>query len=216
MTLTLWHGHVYPLLLFCVLLFGCIFSCFLLCFFLPLLFLFLFSFFFVCFFHIFIVFCHFVLFCHFFEFFFVLSQGPLLLFLVRTSWQTSQLSKRSHSHARQSEVATGRCMLRGSPLSLTPPPLSYSPLFSSPSLPSSSSSPLSSVSPTFCPLLCSILTSFLGNFPRPGVHPDVLHTYMSLAGMSLGGQPGIEPIDPALGFSKRAVALIEQQRQHQM
>lgn len=39
---------------------------------------------------------------------------------------------------------------------------------------------------------------------------DVLHTYMSFCGMSLGGEPGIAEIDPALGFNKKSADWIRQ------
>ena len=45
-----------------------------------------------------------------------------------------------------------------------------------------------------------------GGFGKePGAYPDVLHTYMSLVGMSLGGESSIASIDPAFGFSTTAV-----------
>jgi len=44
----------------------------------------------------------------------------------------------------------------------------------------------------------------MGGFSKsPDVYPDVLHTYMSLCGLSLGGEGDILPIDPAFGFNKR-------------
>jgi len=43
-----------------------------------------------------------------------------------------------------------------------------------------------------------------GGFSKlPGGHPDVLHTYMSLCGLSLGGLPGLQPIHGPLGFSQQ-------------
>ncbi|PRP83335.1 hypothetical protein PROFUN_09316 [Planoprotostelium fungivorum] len=45
--------------------------------------------------------------------------------------------------------------------------------------------------------------SSMGGFAKmPTMPPDVLHTYMSLCGLSLGGYPGIKPIHGALGFSR--------------
>jgi len=44
----------------------------------------------------------------------------------------------------------------------------------------------------------------MGGFSKcEGQYPDVLHTYLGLCGLSLGGEPGILPINSALGFSKR-------------
>eukprot|EP00965_Chrysotila_dentata_P082823 2732471-Pleurochrysis_carterae.AAC.1 len=37
-----------------------------------------------------------------------------------------------------------------------------------------------------------------------GSHPDVLHTYFALCGLSLAGVRGLEPIDARLGVSLRA------------
>lgn len=65
----------------------------------------------------------------------------------------------------------------------------------------------------------------VGGFSKlPDHFPDVLHTYMSLCGMSLGkntsipvshnckgGEPGLERIDPAFGFSQRAANFIREQ-----
>lgn len=52
-------------------------------------------------------------------------------------------------------------------------------------------------------------TAETGGFSKwPEYYPDVLHTYMSLAGMSLGNDPNVEKVDPALGFSKRIVDLL--------
>jgi len=52
----------------------------------------------------------------------------------------------------------------------------------------------------------------VGGFSKvPDQYPDVLHTYMSLCGLSLGGEPGIAQIDSALGFSKRAVDWFKKQ-----
>jgi len=43
-----------------------------------------------------------------------------------------------------------------------------------------------------------------GGFGKsPNTYPDVLHTYMSFCGMSLGGEAGIATIDPMLGFNKK-------------
>ncbi len=38
----------------------------------------------------------------------------------------------------------------------------------------------------------------------PGAHPDVLHSYYALAGLSLAGHAGLAPLDPRFGISKRA------------
>ncbi len=35
-------------------------------------------------------------------------------------------------------------------------------------------------------------------------HPDVLHTYLGLAGLSLMGAPGMQEVDPCLNMTKRA------------
>jgi geranylgeranyl transferase type-1 subunit beta len=46
-----------------------------------------------------------------------------------------------------------------------------------------------------------------GGFSKiPDVYPDVLHTYMALCGLSLGGDPEVAPIDPALGFRRDIAA----------
>lgn len=37
---------------------------------------------------------------------------------------------------------------------------------------------------------------------RSPQYPDVLHTYFSLCGLSLGGFPGIKPVHGPLGFSR--------------
>jgi len=42
----------------------------------------------------------------------------------------------------------------------------------------------------------------------PDTYPDVLHTYLSLCGLSFLGEPGIATIDPALGF---VVNIVEKQ-----
>jgi len=53
----------------------------------------------------------------------------------------------------------------------------------------------------------------VGGFSKiPNHYPDVLHTYMSLCGLSLGNEPGIEKIDCGLGFSQKAVDWINQIR----
>jgi len=44
----------------------------------------------------------------------------------------------------------------------------------------------------------------------PGSFPDVLHTYLGLCGLSLGGEKGLAPIDPSLGFSVRAAQHVQQ------
>ena len=45
----------------------------------------------------------------------------------------------------------------------------------------------------------------IGGFSKhPDQHPDVLHTYMSLCGLNLlGNEPGIQKVDPALGFNAK-------------
>jgi geranylgeranyl transferase type-1 subunit beta len=44
-------------------------------------------------------------------------------------------------------------------------------------------------------LLCESTTT--GGFGKdPEAHPDPLHSYMSLAGLSLQGEPGVAPLDP--------------------
>jgi len=49
-------------------------------------------------------------------------------------------------------------------------------------------------------LTCETSTGGFGKCP--GTYPDVLHTYMALCGMSLGGESGIAKINCALGFNK--------------
>eukprot|EP01116_Phalansterium_solitarium_P007163 TRINITY_DN19687_c0_g1_i1.p1 TRINITY_DN19687_c0_g1~~TRINITY_DN19687_c0_g1_i1.p1 ORF type:complete len:365 (+),score=39.11 TRINITY_DN19687_c0_g1_i1:65-1096(+) len=45
----------------------------------------------------------------------------------------------------------------------------------------------------------------VGGFAKwPDNYPDVLHTYMALCGLSLGGDPNLLPVDAALGFSRAA------------
>jgi len=42
-----------------------------------------------------------------------------------------------------------------------------------------------------------------GGFSKwPDQYPDVLHTYLSMCGLSIGAEPGLKPIDYALGFDK--------------
>jgi len=46
-----------------------------------------------------------------------------------------------------------------------------------------------------------------GGFSKiPNTHADVLHTYFSLCGLSLGGEPGLLPLDCGLGLTERASA----------
>eukprot|EP01114_Cavostelium_apophysatum_P012272 TRINITY_DN2724_c0_g1_i1.p1 TRINITY_DN2724_c0_g1~~TRINITY_DN2724_c0_g1_i1.p1 ORF type:complete len:359 (+),score=39.71 TRINITY_DN2724_c0_g1_i1:58-1077(+) len=48
-----------------------------------------------------------------------------------------------------------------------------------------------------------------GGFGKwPDTYPDVMHTYLSMCGMSLGGQEGLKPIEPSLGFSKVAASVL--------
>jgi len=49
--------------------------------------------------------------------------------------------------------------------------------------------------------ILSCETSYGGFGKQPDAYPDVLHTYLSLCGMSLGGEPGIAKIDPSYGFN---------------
>jgi len=49
-----------------------------------------------------------------------------------------------------------------------------------------------------------------GGFSKwPNHYPDVLHTYLGLCGMSIGGEPDIQPIHCSLGISKRAAARLK-------
>eukprot|EP01105_Mastigella_eilhardi_P020118 TRINITY_DN4774_c0_g1_i1.p1 TRINITY_DN4774_c0_g1~~TRINITY_DN4774_c0_g1_i1.p1 ORF type:complete len:354 (-),score=72.53 TRINITY_DN4774_c0_g1_i1:70-1131(-) len=47
----------------------------------------------------------------------------------------------------------------------------------------------------------------IGGFSKvPDVFPDVLHTYYSLCGLSLGGRAGLKPLDCMLGLTKDAAS----------
>ena len=39
---------------------------------------------------------------------------------------------------------------------------------------------------------------------QAGAHPDVLHSYFAIAGLSLVGYPGLRPLDPRIGITLRA------------
>ncbi|EGT48126.1 hypothetical protein CAEBREN_32678 [Caenorhabditis brenneri] len=41
-------------------------------------------------------------------------------------------------------------------------------------------------------------------YPEPGGYSDILHTYFSIAALSLLGEPGLNPVHPALNVSMRA------------
>jgi len=46
---------------------------------------------------------------------------------------------------------------------------------------------------------------YTGGFSKwPDAHPDPMHTYLGLCGLSLNGEPGLSPIHPALNISQRA------------
>eukprot|EP01095_Lingulamoeba_sp_RSL-Kostka_P001675 TRINITY_DN12450_c0_g1_i2.p1 TRINITY_DN12450_c0_g1~~TRINITY_DN12450_c0_g1_i2.p1 ORF type:complete len:353 (-),score=116.45 TRINITY_DN12450_c0_g1_i2:111-1169(-) len=59
---------------------------------------------------------------------------------------------------------------------------------------------------------CSMAFTFscqsnYGGFSKvPDVHPDVLHTYYSLCGLSMAGYKGLQEIDYTLGITKRAAS----------
>ena len=49
--------------------------------------------------------------------------------------------------------------------------------------------------------------SDIGGFSKvPGVHPDVLHTYFSIAALHMLGDESLERINYPLGISERAFA----------
>ncbi|KAL6040276.1 Geranylgeranyl transferase type-1 subunit beta [Balamuthia mandrillaris] len=50
----------------------------------------------------------------------------------------------------------------------------------------------------------SCQTNYGGFSKCPGVHPDLLHTYFSLCGLSLTGSPGFAALEPSLGVTVRA------------
>jgi len=51
----------------------------------------------------------------------------------------------------------------------------------------------------------------IGGFSKwPDIHPDVLHTYFSICGLAFIGEPGIEKVNPALGFSQKAADRLKQ------
>lgn len=53
--------------------------------------------------------------------------------------------------------------------------------------------------------------STCGGFSKwPDFHPDVLHTYFGLCGLSLMNEPGLAPVDAALNITKRAKIHLEQ------
>jgi prenyltransferase beta subunit len=46
-----------------------------------------------------------------------------------------------------------------------------------------------------------------GGFSKwPNYHPDVLHTYLALCGLSFGNEPGLAEIDYTVCIPKKAVA----------
>eukprot|EP01119_Soliformovum_irregulare_P019623 TRINITY_DN625_c0_g1_i1.p1 TRINITY_DN625_c0_g1~~TRINITY_DN625_c0_g1_i1.p1 ORF type:complete len:337 (+),score=22.79 TRINITY_DN625_c0_g1_i1:3-1013(+) len=47
---------------------------------------------------------------------------------------------------------------------------------------------------------CSCVFKAGGFSKVPNAYPDVMHTYLSLGGLSLGGAQGLKSIDPALGY----------------
>ncbi|KAJ3346491.1 Geranylgeranyl transferase type-1 subunit beta [Entophlyctis luteolus] len=48
--------------------------------------------------------------------------------------------------------------------------------------------------------------SAIGGFSKePNMDPDPMHAYMGLAGLSIAGEPGLEPLVPHLNVSKRAL-----------
>jgi len=52
---------------------------------------------------------------------------------------------------------------------------------------------------------CSTQDELLGGFGKyPDVLPDLLHTYMSLAGLAVFGYPNLQPVNPALNITQRA------------
>jgi prenyltransferase beta subunit len=51
----------------------------------------------------------------------------------------------------------------------------------------------------------------IGGFSKwADVHPDVLHTYFSICGLAFIGEPGIEEVNPSLGFSQKAVDRVKE------
>lgn len=57
-------------------------------------------------------------------------------------------------------------------------------------------------------LACQAPIGGFGKYPE--THPDVLHTYFSLCGLSFLHEPGLQPLHCALGLTMRAARRIEQ------
>jgi geranylgeranyl transferase type-1 subunit beta len=53
--------------------------------------------------------------------------------------------------------------------------------------------------------LTSTTTRYGGHGKTVGAPPDVLHSYMGIAALSIGETPMYQPLDPLLHMSKRAV-----------
>jgi len=61
--------------------------------------------------------------------------------------------------------------------------------------------------------LCDCQGHLTGGFAKySGYHPDVLHTYYALCGLSFGGEQGLLEIEPTLGLTKRASIQVEKKR----
>lgn len=51
---------------------------------------------------------------------------------------------------------------------------------------------------------------FTGGFAKqPDTHPDPLHSYLGLCGLSLGGDPNLQPVFPSLNITQRAYKWLE-------
>jgi len=48
-----------------------------------------------------------------------------------------------------------------------------------------------------------------GGFSKiPDAHPDVLHSYFGLAGLSLSGLNGLLEVDPSLAMTKKSLSVV--------
>uniref|UniRef100_A0A8C4QG00 Geranylgeranyl transferase type-1 subunit beta n=1 Tax=Eptatretus burgeri TaxID=7764 RepID=A0A8C4QG00_EPTBU len=58
--------------------------------------------------------------------------------------------------------------------------------------------------------IMSTQDNVVGGFAKwPDSHPDALHSYLGLCGLSLLGEPGLQSLNPALNVSKRAFAHLQ-------
>jgi geranylgeranyl transferase type-1 subunit beta len=53
--------------------------------------------------------------------------------------------------------------------------------------------------------LTATMTRYGGHGKTVGDPPDLLHSYMGIAALSIGDTPTYQPLDPVLNMSKRAV-----------